>query len=152
MSCYQSDDSRHSHQRTDVSQILIQPWCHLYSRKTTSNREQHLAATQTILVPIVIRYQWLQPFVACCTEMNQFILKFFLFFFFFFFFLFFNYAISIEITFLKFIRRIVKGFLEVLHKCIYLTSCILTYSPIIYYCDQLSFTAPVLPKSELSVW
>ena len=75
--CYQSDDSRHSQQRTKESQILFEPWCHWYTRKTTVDREQCPAAHKTKQVPTKILLHWLQPFVACCTEMNQSILKFF---------------------------------------------------------------------------
>ena len=75
--CYQSDDSRHNHQRTNESQILFQPWCHLYTRKTTVDREQSPTTHQTKQVPTEISLHWLQPFVAYCTEMNQSILKFF---------------------------------------------------------------------------
>ena len=42
--------------------------------------------------------------------------------------------------------------LEVQYKCIYLTSCIQNFGPIIYYCDQLSFTATMFPESMLPVW
>ena len=77
LQCYQSDDSRQSHQRTNKSQILFQPWCHLYTRETTVDRELCPAAHQTKQVPIEILLHWLQPFVAYCKEMNQSILKFF---------------------------------------------------------------------------
>ena len=77
LQCYQSDNSRHSHQRTNEPQILFQPWCNLYTRKTTVDREQCPAAHQTKQVPIEILLHWLQPFVAHYTEMNQSILKFF---------------------------------------------------------------------------
>ena len=77
LQCYQSDDSRHIHQRTDESQILFQPWCHLYTRKTTVDREQCPAARQTKQVPIAILHHWLQHCVAYCTDMNQTMLKFF---------------------------------------------------------------------------
>ena len=90
--CYQSDDSRHSHQRTDESQIIVQPY-HLYTRNTTGDRDQCPAAHQTRQVPIAILHHWLQPFVAYCTEMSQSILKFS------------TYAISMETAFQKFMRR-----------------------------------------------
>ena len=77
LQCYQSDDSRHIHQRTDESQILFQQWCHLYTRKTTVDREQCSAARQTKQLPIAILHNWLQHFVAYCTQMNQSMLKFF---------------------------------------------------------------------------
>ena len=62
-----------------------------------------------------------------------------------------TYAISMEFASQKFIRRSVKGLLEVQYKCIYLTSCIQNFGPFIYYCDQLSFTATILPESMLPV-
>ena len=52
LQCYQSDDSRHSHQWTDESQILFQAWCHLYTKKTRDDQEQCPAAHQTKHVPI----------------------------------------------------------------------------------------------------
>ena len=101
LQCYQSDDSRHSHQQTNEFQILFQPWCHLYTRKITVGREQCPAAHQIKQVPIEILLRWLQHFVAYCTEMNLSILKFS------------TYAISMEFAFQKFMRRSVKGLLEV---------------------------------------
>ena len=62
---------------------------------------------------------------------------------------FFTYAISMEIAFM---RRSVKGLLEIQYECIYLTPCIQNFGSIFYYCDQLSFTATVLPESMLPVF
>ena len=132
--CYQSDGSRHIHQQTDESQILFQTWCHLYTRKTTVDPEMYPAAHQTEQVPTTILQHWLQPFVAYCTEMNQSILSFS------------TFAISMKFAFQKFMRRSIKGLLDVQYECIYLTSCNQNFSPIIYYCDQLSFTATILPS------
>ena len=77
LQCYHSGNSRHSHQRTDESQILFQLWCYLYTRETTVDREQCPAARQTKQVPIAILHHWLQTSVAYCTKMNQSILKVF---------------------------------------------------------------------------
>ena len=56
---------------------------------------------------------------------------------------------SMEFAFQKFMRS-VKGLLEVQYECIYLTSCIQNFSPIIYYCDQLSWAVQA-PKIVLFI-
>ena len=78
--CYQSEESRHSHQRTDESQILFRPRCHLYQGKQQGTENSALRHVhQTKQVPIAILHHWLQHFVAHCIKMNQYILvlKFF---------------------------------------------------------------------------
>ena len=83
-------------------------------QQATENKDP--AAHQTKGVPNEILLHWLQPFVAYCTETNQSILRFT------------TYAISMEFAFQKFMRRSVKGLLEVQYECIYLTSKILAQS------------------------
>ena len=137
--CYQSDDSRHSHQQTNEPQILFQPWCHLYTRKTTVDREQCPAAHQTKQVPTEILLHWLQPFVAYWTEMNQSILKFFH--------LCNIHGVCISEVHDEECQRPSRSNINVS-----------TWPPAskrlaFYYCDQLSFTATILPsESMLPVW
>ena len=126
LQCFQSDDSRYNHQQTDKSQILFQPWCHLYTRKTTGDREQCPMAHQTKQVSIEIFHHWPQPFVAYFKEINQSIPKYFH-----------LCMVRMEFAFQKLMRRGVKYLLEVQYECIYLTSCSQNFSPIIYNCDQL---------------
>ena len=59
-----------SHQQAEKSQILFQPWCHLYTRKTTGDWEHCPVAHQTKQVPTESLHHWLKPFVAYCKEIN----------------------------------------------------------------------------------
>ena len=46
----------------------------------------------------------------------------------------------------------VKSFLEVQNESINLPASIQDFSPVVYNCDQLSFTAMLFPKCMLSIW
>ena len=103
------------------------------------DQQQCSVAHQTKQVPIVIWHHSLQPFIAYCTDMNRSILKFFR--------LWHIHGVCIS----EIHEEVCQRPSRFQYECIYLTSCIQKFSPIFYYCDQLSFTATVLPESMLPV-
>ena len=132
LQCYQPDDSRHSHQRTNESQNSNHDVIYIQGKQqwTEKSALRHTRYDRCTLTTTF----------CCLLHRNKSIhTKVF------------PHAISMEFAFQKFMRRSVKGLLEVQYKCIYLTSCIQNFGPIIYYCDQLSFTATILPENMLRV-
>ena len=67
-------------------------------------------------------------------------------------------ALSLELSgilwwnFKEFMRGCIKRLFKIQYECVKLSSIVRDFSPIIYYCSQLSFTTMSFPKCMLPIW
>ena len=60
-------------------------------------------------------------------------------------------SIAKQFAFKEFMRRCIKCLFKIQYECVNLSSIVQDFSPIIYYCSQLSFTTMSFPECMLPI-
>ena len=61
-------------------------------------------------------------------------------------------SIAKQFAFKEFMRGCIKCLFKIQYQCVNLSSIVQDFSPIIYYCSQLSFTTMSFPECMLPIW
>ena len=61
-------------------------------------------------------------------------------------------SIAKQLAFKEFMRGCIKCLFKIQYECVNLSSIVQDFSPIIYYCSQLSFTTMSFPECMLPIW
>ena len=61
-------------------------------------------------------------------------------------------SIAKQFAFKEFMRGCIKCLFKIHYECVNLSSIVQDFSPIIYYCSQLSFTTMSFPECMLPIW